>query len=41
MYVDLFLSRSMKVEQCTMKLVGIASILVAVKLNEDRLLSID
>jgi hypothetical protein len=39
--VDLFLRKSSKVEQCTLKLVGIAAILVAVKINEDKLLSID
>ena len=39
--MDLFLRKSAKVEQCTLKLVGIAAILVAVKLNEDRVLSID
>lgn len=41
MFVDLFLRKNSRVEQCTLKLIGMASILVAVKINEDRLLSID
>ena len=41
MFVDLFLRKNAKVEQCTLKLIGIASILVAVKINEDKLLSIE
>ena len=40
LFVDMFLRKNNKVERCTLKLIGIAAILVAVKLNEDRLLSV-
>ena len=33
--------KSDRVEQCTLKLIAIASILISVKLNEDRLLSVE
>jgi hypothetical protein len=40
-FVDMFMSRSNKVESCTLKLIGITAILMAVKINEDRFLSVD
>jgi hypothetical protein len=40
-FVDLFMSRSNKVEPCTLKLIGITAILMAVKINEDRFLSVE
>ena len=40
-YVDLFLRKNKRVEECTLRLIGIAAIFVAVKINEDRLLSVD
>lgn len=40
LFTDQFMRKSDKVEQVTLKLVGIASILVSVKLNEDRMLSV-
>ena len=39
LYVDTFLKRNRKVEACTLRLVGIAAIIIAVKMNEDKLLS--
>ena len=39
LFVDQFLKRNRKVEPCTLKLVGIAAIMIAVKMNEDKLLS--
>lgn len=40
-FVDTFLRFNAKVEECTLRLIGITAILLAVKLNEDRLLSVD
>jgi hypothetical protein len=40
-FVELFMSRSNKVEACTLKLIGITAILMAVKINEDRFLSVE
>jgi hypothetical protein len=40
MYLDHFMRRSDRVEYCTLRLIAIAGVLVAVKLNEDRLLSV-
>ena len=41
LYVDLFLRKNNRVEVCTLKLIGIAAILIAVKINEDRMLSVE
>ena len=38
-YVDLFLAKIATVEDCTLQLIGMASIIMAVKINEDRYLS--
>jgi hypothetical protein len=40
-FVDAFLCRNAKVEECTLRLIGITAIFLAVKINEDRLLSVD
>jgi Cyclin, N-terminal domain len=40
-YVDTFLRLNSKVEECTLRLIGITAIFLAVKINEDRLLSVD
>lgn len=40
MYLDHFLSKSDRVEDCLLRLIAVAAVLVAVKLNEDRLLSL-
>ena len=40
-YVDTFLRLNQKVEECTLRLVGVSAIFLAVKINEDRLLSVD
>ena len=37
--MDEFLKKNNRVEQCTLKLVGIAAVVIAVKVNEDKLLS--
>ena len=39
-FVDQFLRKNDKVEECTIQLVGIAAIILAVKINEDKLLSL-
>ena len=41
LFLDYFMRKSDRVEYCTLRLIAIASILVAVKLNEDRLLSVN
>jgi hypothetical protein len=38
-FADHFILNNSKVEVCTLQLIGIAAILVAVKINEDRLLT--
>lgn len=40
-FVDQFLRKNNKVEECALKLIGIAAIIVAVKSLEDRVLSIE
>lgn len=40
-YLDLALRKNKRVEQCTLKLIAITAILIAVKINEDRLLSVE
>jgi hypothetical protein len=40
-FIDQFLRRNNKVEVCTLQLIGIAAIVLAVKINEDRLLSLE
>ena len=40
LFLDHFMRKSDRVEYCTLRLIAIASVLVAVKLNEDRLLSV-
>lgn len=40
LFLDYFMRKSDRVEYCTLRLIAMASILVAVKLNEDRLLSV-
>lgn len=40
MYLDQFMAKNDRVEHCTLRLIAVAAVLVAVKLNEDRLLSV-
>jgi hypothetical protein len=39
-FIDHFLRRNNRVEICTLQLIGIAAVILAVKINEDRILSL-
>lgn len=39
-YVDQFLRKNNRVEYCTLKLIGITAIILAAKINEDKLMSL-
>jgi len=39
-FTDSFLRKNNRVEVCTLQLIGIAAIILAVKINEDRILSL-